>query len=144
MGYTIDANGIVTSPGKFEGEPEFVVHYWELGLEGSADSDDEGKFTFKLGIDDAVGYHNKLQAGDTLVLWEDDNGFVHHELVKRLSDTEIVKAIHQYLCEHEAGADAYNYIAELLSNNGYPVTEVERLGDSLGPDDFDRYVTGDR
>jgi hypothetical protein len=98
-------------------------------LDGSADKDDGKKFEFRISDDDAVD-HPGLSAGDTLVLWEDDVGFVHYEIVKRLTDAEIVKAIHQYLCEHwiggkgrwhEADVKACDQIADLLSKNGYPV-----------------------
>jgi hypothetical protein len=124
---------MLQNPGKFEGCPEFVVDFWELAMDGGADSDDGKKYEFKITVDDVTDHPGKLNVGDTLILWEDDLGFVHHEIVKRLTDAEIVKAIHQYLCEHwlgsegqwyEADVRACDQIADLLTKNGYPVVSV--------------------
>jgi hypothetical protein len=87
----VDKDGIITAPGKFEGEPEFVLYYWEQALEGGADEvihgDNEVTYVFTLGKDD-FGDHPSLaklskrmdvNEGDLLLIWEDDHGFVHHE-----------------------------------------------------------------
>jgi predicted GNAT family acetyltransferase len=124
---------MLQNPGKFEGCPEFVVDFWELAMDGGADSDDGKRYEFKITVDDVTEHPGKLNVGDTLILWEDDQGFVHFEIEKRLTDTEIVKAIHQYLCEHwqgsegqwyEADVKACDQIADLLTKNGYPVVSV--------------------
>jgi hypothetical protein len=127
-------------PGKFENCPEFVGHFWGVALDGGSDSDDGKKFVFNITGDDAVD-HPGLNMGDTLTLWEDDIGFVHYEIVKRLTDTEIVKAIQQYLCEHwqgsegrwyEADVRACDQIADLLTKNGYPVVNVAEAEEPFG------------
>jgi hypothetical protein len=69
--------GLITSPGKFEGQPVYVPHYWDLGLEGSADEGDEDGFTFKLDASDVERWP-ELAGVKTLRLAESDFGFVHH------------------------------------------------------------------
>lgn len=79
--YKVD-NGVICSPGKFEGEPVFAPHYWHLGLDGFADSDDGEAFVFKFknnGPDFALWPELKEWLGckRTLRLREDCQGFVH-------------------------------------------------------------------
>lgn len=47
-------DGRVVSPGKFEGQPVFAPHFWQIGLEGFADADDGQTYVFKFtnGCDD--------------------------------------------------------------------------------------------
>ena len=84
--YDVDGNGRIVSPGKFEGEPIFAPHFWNVALAGFADSDDGSVFTFKFGrkesatVDDfAVWPELKTWLGRsrTLRMREDDQGFVH-------------------------------------------------------------------
>jgi hypothetical protein len=70
---------IITTPGKFEGEEEYVRYYWGRGLEGCADFDDGGEYRFNI-LPDDVAMFPELKAGQVLTLIEDDNGFVHSEL----------------------------------------------------------------
>lgn len=75
----------ITQPGKFEGEPVFAPHYWDIGLEGFADADDGRVYTFKFTRaeldkpETAFGPELKAWLGRkrTLKLWEDSVGFVH-------------------------------------------------------------------
>lgn len=78
-GHTNDGQRI-TAPGKFEGEPIFAPHFWNIALEGFADSDDGNVFTFRItqqdrqeipGLDGWLGHKFALR------LREDDQGFVH-------------------------------------------------------------------
>lgn len=78
----------MSKPGKFEGEPPFVEHFWSLGLEGCAD---ETKFDGEEDDGPAVWVFNverpdmqkfpELEGYRAVEIWEDDNGFVHHSLV---------------------------------------------------------------
>jgi hypothetical protein len=68
--------GIITSPGKFEGESVYAPHYWNLGLEGGADEDDGESYVFHLDSSDVLVWP-ELSSVRTLRLIEDDNGFVH-------------------------------------------------------------------
>jgi hypothetical protein len=80
-GYAHDGNRI-TSPGKFEGEPIFAPHYWNIALEGFADADNGTAYTFKFTNDqDDFALWPELRQWlgrkRTLVLIEDDQGFIH-------------------------------------------------------------------
>lgn len=74
----------ITALGKFEGEPIFAPHYWQLGLEGLADRDDGQTFTFHFAFnttDADCAFRSELQQWlgrkRTLNLREDSQGFVH-------------------------------------------------------------------
>ena len=76
-------DGIILSPGKFEGEAVFVPVFWAGVLDGGED-DTEGLY------EDGDGLVSVIELTDTdraawpelgitriLKLWEDDQGFVH-------------------------------------------------------------------
>jgi hypothetical protein len=71
----------ITQPGKFEGEPVFAPHYWDIALQGFADEDRGTSYTFKFKNGDrdfAVWPELKKWLGRkrTLRLFEDSQGFV--------------------------------------------------------------------
>ena len=67
------------SPGKFEGEPEYVLHFWELALQGEADETFVHGFAFRILEDDRRNYP-ALEGHMRLYLWESNDGFVFHTL----------------------------------------------------------------
>jgi len=75
----------ITAPGKFEGEPIFAPYYWDVALQGFADSDDGTTYTFKFAfnsaVDSAAPFRSELQAWlgrkRTLRMREDSQGFIH-------------------------------------------------------------------
>jgi len=74
----------ITQLGKFEGEPVFAPHFWNVALEGFADSDNGSVFTFKIQVngqdkDNPFIAELKKWLGRkrTLRLREDSQGFVH-------------------------------------------------------------------
>jgi hypothetical protein len=73
--------GLIKSPGKFEDEPIYVPYFWQIGLEGCADQDRDGDFVFHIDASD-VEMWPELRNITRLQLWEDDNGFVRHIIVK--------------------------------------------------------------
>lgn len=79
--YKVEGERII-SPGKFEGEPIFAPHYWQIGLEGFADFDD-GKayrFRFKKADEDYKLWPELkkwLGRKRSMLLVEDSQGFVH-------------------------------------------------------------------
>lgn len=80
--YDHDANGRITQPGKFEGEPIFAPYFWQVGLEGFADSDNGKVYTFRFvnGCTDfALWPELKRWLGRkrTIRLFEDSQGFVY-------------------------------------------------------------------
>ena len=76
--YTVDANGIIRSPGKFEGEPVYVPYFWDAYLEGFADEDDGEVLTFRVTAEDRAEFP-ELDGVTTVRLWETDQGFVYSE-----------------------------------------------------------------
>lgn len=66
---------IIRSPGKFEGEARYVPHYWEIYLEGFADSDDGKVLRFKITKEDRELFP-ELKKRRMVSLVEDDQGFV--------------------------------------------------------------------
>lgn len=78
LDYDIE-DGIIRSPGKFEGEPIYVPYFWQLGLEGFADDDDGDEFVFDLGPEELQMWP-ELGDGRRLTLSEDSSGFVYSVL----------------------------------------------------------------
>lgn len=76
-------NGIIVSPGKFEGEPAYVPYFWELGLDGMADEDhtDEGGTVYRFNIetDDRI-FFPELVKYQRIELRESEQGFVSVKL----------------------------------------------------------------
>lgn len=78
--YKVNAFGRITSPGKFEGCFDFTPVFWEQALAGFAsDEDAYGNFIFDLVAQDWHKWQH-LQGYRKLILSEDEQGFVHHEL----------------------------------------------------------------
>lgn len=75
-------NGRIVSPGKFEGEPAWILDLWERVLNSEADVSLHDRSTAfdAFEIDDEIaaltGY--RARQGTYVVLWSDDNGFVSH------------------------------------------------------------------
>ena len=73
-------NRIITDPGKFEGEPVAVRHYWNMSLNGFQD-----ELIYDGDLCHVV-FNNVPETGQNLVLFETDQGFVCHVIV---SDREL-------------------------------------------------------
>lgn len=77
--YTLDSHNRITSPGKFEGELNYVPYLWDAVLNGFGTIvDGEGdNVTTRLELtpDDKLHWPNLY--GDFADLWEDSQGFVH-------------------------------------------------------------------
>lgn len=79
--FDVDDHGLITSPGKFEREPEWVPYYWGMSCEDDTD------FTGPEGMETEIRifYVSKwesfkfsdLNSGDVVYLWEDEQGFVN-------------------------------------------------------------------
>ena len=74
--FTVDEHGRIRNPGKFEGEPLFVPHFWDVFLDGGADWENE---------DDVIGFvvtpedraeFPELGAQAEVTLFQRDDGFV--------------------------------------------------------------------
>lgn len=76
--YGLDDRGRVTSPGKFEGEPWYVVSLWDLVLEGLHDTEIGDSALFLLSHDLTWAVDDYPPGASHIAVWEDPNGFVHH------------------------------------------------------------------
>ena len=81
-------DGVVSKPGKFEGEPAFTSYFWDSMLDGCEDDtahdcdDDIPISIFHIMPEDGARFPDRVGCADVWI-WEDDNGFVYHSLVKR-------------------------------------------------------------
>ena len=66
-------------PGKFENEPAYAVHFWNMGIEGMSDREDENYFIFDINADD-VSQFPELKNYTMLQVYEDENGFVYVDI----------------------------------------------------------------
>lgn len=69
-------NGIIRSPGKFEGEPRYAPYFYNTYLDGCADADDGVVITFDvLGPD--IDKFPELKNVSRVYMWESDQGFIY-------------------------------------------------------------------
>lgn len=99
--YEVSTNGIVKSPGKFEGEPWYVVALWDAVLDGVFDRLDYDEVDCPLSsfnldpeimgmiqsVTHVKGVTDARFAGSSenayITLWEDDTGFVRHLITRK-------------------------------------------------------------
>lgn len=65
----------VSRPGKFEGEARYVPYFWDIYMEGDADSDDGDVVTFDV-CDDDINIFGELKTVKVIGLVETEDGFV--------------------------------------------------------------------
>jgi hypothetical protein len=75
--YNVNHFGLITDPGKFEGEPIYIPHFWQIGLEGLADEDDGETFLFHVTDEDRKQFPEIPADQSTIRLAERSDGFVH-------------------------------------------------------------------
>lgn len=78
--WSVSSRGIIMTPGKFEGCQDFVPHFWGLAAGGCADETvDARNGSFDVFTVDAAALAEwpELEDAHSLVLWEDESGFVH-------------------------------------------------------------------
>ena len=68
-------NGIIRSPGKFEGEAVYVPYFWDIYLDGFADEDDGTTLIFNVSVDDKKHFP-ELRKRKVVKLYQRDDGFV--------------------------------------------------------------------
>ncbi len=76
----------VATPGKFEGEPLWLVALWDLVLEGCSDGEEwDGETPIAVFTVDAdlIAVDPSLAGEGVIRVWEDDSGFVHWRSGKR-------------------------------------------------------------
>lgn len=75
MSYTV-VNGRIKNPGKFEGEMDYVPHFWSLMLQGESLSNGP-VYTIKITGADRRKFPRLGPCRRYVRLREDDQGFVH-------------------------------------------------------------------
>lgn len=76
--FRANESGLITAPGKFEGEPIYAPYFWDQFLQGMADEDDGEWVTFEITAQDEQLFP-ELKGIQRVRLYEDDVGFVHCE-----------------------------------------------------------------
>jgi hypothetical protein len=74
--------------GKFEGCPSYVEYFWDLALNGGNEDRviDDVVYTY-VNIDkEDHGLYPELPENKYIVVWEDDQGFVHHSFTNAISE----------------------------------------------------------
>lgn len=70
-------DGIITSPGKFEGEPIYAPYYWAMDCMGMADEYVLDVAIFFVTDQDRKEFPELDQFLELVEIWSDDQGFVH-------------------------------------------------------------------
>jgi hypothetical protein len=78
--YNVTSDGIIRSPGKFEGEPLYTPYFWSLMLDGGGDEEDGDDVIFQITDEDRRLYP-ELGSITRLALREDENGFVYSTVI---------------------------------------------------------------
>ena len=74
-GYDVH-DGIIRSPGKFEGEAQYAPYFYDALLNGFADTDEGDVATFEVNDDDRKLFP-ELADVQNVYLWESDQGFIY-------------------------------------------------------------------
>lgn len=74
--YTVDDAGIIRDLGKFEAEPAYAVYFWDAGMNGMADEDENGVWFFVLSPEDKQEFP-ELAGEYGAAVEESDQGFVY-------------------------------------------------------------------
>lgn len=78
-------DGVITTPGKFEGSMVYVPAFWDLTLEGGEDEiewDGDTLISIFHVTSEDRGIFPELQGAKTLEIWEDSFGFVWANLTE--------------------------------------------------------------
>jgi hypothetical protein len=82
-------DAIIMSPGKFEGEPAYIVYYWLMYMNGFYDgsfSDDCYEHTYWYLEDEEKRLFRIDDCFSIIVIWENSDGFICHDLLQSLAD----------------------------------------------------------
>lgn len=73
--YKVNAAGLITNPGRFEGQSRYVPHFWQIYLDGFADRDDGRVLGFDVTPEDKALFP-ELRRRRTVRLVQDEQGFI--------------------------------------------------------------------
>lgn len=68
-------DGRIRSPGKFEGEALYVPYFWDMYMDGFAQSVDDGVIKMAVELDDRIEFP-ELEGIEEVWLWVTEQGFV--------------------------------------------------------------------
>ena len=54
--YTVDDSGVIRTLGKFEAEPVYAPYFWDSGMNGMSDEDENGVWFFVLSPEDKAEF----------------------------------------------------------------------------------------
>jgi hypothetical protein len=74
-GYSIDDNGIITDLGKFEAEPYYIIHYYDIYMNGCAEDISDDCVRIEIDADDRKQFP-ELKGKRNVYLYFSDSGFV--------------------------------------------------------------------
>jgi hypothetical protein len=101
--YDVDpTSGIITSPGKFEGEMLYVPALWEYACEGAADFDENGVYGIILDESDHEEFPELTEAW-AILMEESDTGFVN---TREFEDVSVYKTACDLIEAQGADEDA--------------------------------------
>jgi hypothetical protein len=102
--YTV-RNGVIQSPGKFEGEPMHVPYFYDGMLEGWGDTNGPATL-IPIDDDERRAFPETLSPEDVaIVLWQDDNGFCNSRVFQSVDAAETFLAAFADEDEDEMTAD---------------------------------------
>ena len=78
--YNVDSDGIIRSPGKFEGEPLYTPYFWFMALDGGGDEEDGNAILFTIEEEDRDQFP-ELGTIKKIAVEEDENGFVYSSVI---------------------------------------------------------------
>lgn len=74
--FTVDEHGRIRNPGKFEGEPLFVPHFWDVFMDGCHDDEAEDGAVIFFVTDEDRAEFPELGTQAKVTLFQRDDGFV--------------------------------------------------------------------
>jgi hypothetical protein len=92
--YDVDERGVIRNPGKFEAEPCYVPYFWEMTMDGSAETmvwtDESSSYVVEIGDIDKMEWPELPADCAALHMSESDQGFVFCETLTaaELADLE--------------------------------------------------------
>jgi hypothetical protein len=85
--YKVNSNGVIQTPGKFEGEMLYVPYFWDAGLNGCASFDDGAVYGFIVDKEDREQFP-ELCITIAIMLEESSQGFVNSREFDSLAEYE--------------------------------------------------------
>ena len=123
--YVHDSRGIITDPGKFEGEMYYVPYFWAESLEGGADWEADGIWGVQITDEDRARFP-ELKAEDAwLFMEESEQGFVRGSLM----NAERAKVTMDKCDREDAEGDEEGFVESRLMKEGPDSAVIEPAAD---------------